>query len=128
MTEISPFKEAIELARQTTKAVQTEAEAKADKTLEEPRWFIWPDDEPDSPDRACEVGLYWAEVITTGVCDWGWEVWDRRNDPEYPVLVAGGYASSREAAQAEAERAIRERLAQPSSEPEWFDPWNEDEQ
>jgi hypothetical protein len=28
MAEISPFKEAIELARQTTKAVQTEAEAK----------------------------------------------------------------------------------------------------
>jgi hypothetical protein len=31
MAEISPLIEAIELARQTTKAVRTEAEAKADK-------------------------------------------------------------------------------------------------
>jgi len=39
MTEINPFEHLIELARQTTKADRTEAEAKADKILEEPRWF-----------------------------------------------------------------------------------------
>jgi hypothetical protein len=106
MEKISPFEEAI---RQTTQAVRTEAEAKAAGTLEQPRWFTWPTNEPHSPDRACEVGPYWAIAVTTGVCDWGWEVWKRPNGPEYSRLIAGGYAGSREAAQAAAERAIREK-------------------